>query len=110
SRDDDDGDRAEARGDGETGGTEAADHGADPPSSSTASFVPDDVVGTPSCDAWAQDCPEDEKCAAWSSMGDTWDATRCVPILGTGRTGDECSYDGAAQGTDSCDLGHMCYY
>lgn len=76
-----------------------------------ASFVPGDVAGgDAACDVWAQDCPEDEKCVAWSSMEDTWDANKCVSLLGTGRTGDECSYDGAALGTDTCDVGYMCYY
>jgi hypothetical protein len=84
--------------------------GDDEPPMTSGSFVPDDVLGTPSCDVWTQDCPDDEKCVAWSSMGDTWDANKCVSILGTGRTGDECSSDGAAQGTDTCDVGFMCYY
>lgn len=84
----------------------------DQPATSGASFVPDDVAGggSPSCDIWAQDCPEDEKCVAWSSMGDTWDANKCVSLLGTGKIGDECTYGGAALGTDDCDVGHMCYY
>jgi hypothetical protein len=96
-------------GDGET--TSDEDDDAPPTSSSGASFVPDDVVGgNTSCDIWAQDCPEDEKCVAWSSMGDTWDANKCVSLLGTGRTGDECTYGGSALGTDDCDVGYMCYY
>jgi hypothetical protein len=76
----------------------------------TGSFVPtDDVPAANSCDPWLQDCPEGEKCAAYQ-MGDTWDANKCVPVMGEGVEGDECTYDGALAGTDTCAVGHMCYY
>lgn len=74
-------------------------------------FVPTSDLGMANtCDPWAQDCPDGEKCAAWSSSGDTWDANKCVPLEGEGITGDECTYNGAATGTDTCDVGFMCYY
>ncbi len=93
-------------------GTGDGDGDGDGDATTTAGvFVPDDdIPAANTCDPWAQDCPEDEKCAAWSSGGDTWDANKCVPILSDGKTGDECTYDGAAAGTDSCDVGFMCYY
>lgn len=95
-------------GDGDTTKADSGDGDGDP--TTTQGFVPDDdLTGANTCDPWAQDCPEDEKCAAWA-MSDTWDSNKCVPILGTGQTGDECTYNGAAQGTDSCDVGYMCYY
>lgn len=79
-------------------------------SESSSGFVPDeDIPQANACDIWAQDCPEGEKCAAYA-MGDTWDSTKCVPIMGDGVAGDECTYDGAVAGTDTCALGHFCYY
>lgn len=90
---------------------ENPDDDAPPSSSSGASFVPQDILGgNTSCDIWAQDCPEDEKCVAWSSMGDTWDANKCVSLIGDAQVGDECTYGGAALGTDDCAAGLMCYY
>jgi hypothetical protein len=77
----------------------------------TGSFVPDMPEVTESqCDPWAQDCPEGEKCVAYESAGNSWDANKCVPVMGEGVEGDECTYDGAVAGTDSCAVGHMCYY
>jgi hypothetical protein len=99
---------------GITSATEGADEGGDGDGdgpSTTMSFVPGDVTGeNPSCDPWDQDCPEGEKCVAYAKLDKTWDANKCVPVLGTGQTGDECHYNGSAQGTDTCDVGYMCYY
>jgi hypothetical protein len=106
---DGDGDPGET---GETGGKESGDPGdGDPDTGATTSpFVPTIEMGAANtCDPWLQDCPEGEKCAAWA-MGDTWDSSKCVPSMGTGKTGDPCTYDGAALGTDDCDVGYMCYY
>ncbi|MFO7561792.1 MAG: hypothetical protein R6X02_04060 [Enhygromyxa sp.] len=106
---DGDGD-GDGNGDGEPTAEESGDGDGDPTTTTATGFVPnDDVLGTGSCDPWVQDCPEGEKCAAWA-MGATWDANKCVPLLGDGQTGDACSYDGAASGTDTCDVGFMCYY
>jgi hypothetical protein len=78
--------------------------------STSSGFVMEmDGPGANSCDPWAQDCPEGEKCAAWA-MSDTWDSNKCVPVMGDGVEGDECTYDGAVAGTDTCSVGHMCYY
>jgi hypothetical protein len=72
-------------------------------------FVPDDDVGgVSSCDPWAQDCPEDEKCVAYASSGGTWDANKCVPIHGDGQTGDPCTYDGNVESTDDCGADSWC--
>ncbi len=88
---------------GDTSSTSAAD-------TTDGAFVPDaDIPAANSCDIWLQDCPEGEKCAAFA-MGDTWDSTKCVPIMGDGVEGDPCSYDGALAGTDDCGLGFFCYY
>ncbi|PRP91458.1 hypothetical protein ENSA5_55750 [Enhygromyxa salina] len=104
---DGDGDSGET---GETGGgkdTGTPDTGDD----ETGGFVPNtDIPGANTCDPWAQDCPEDEKCAAYNAGSDTWNANKCVPLLGSGQTGDACTYNGASEGTDDCDVGFMCYY
>ena len=90
--------------------TETSDSGKET-SAGTSAFVPDDDIAVESdCDPWAQDCPEGEKCAAYSAGGDTWDANKCVMVNGSGQTGDPCTYDGALAGTDDCDVGFMCYY
>jgi len=107
AEDDTSGDKGEAEGEGEgdgDGDTGAGDGDGE------MFLMNADLPGANTCDPWAQDCPEDEKCAAWASEGGTWDANKCVPLLGNGVTGDECMYDGAAQGTDTCDVGYMCYY
>ena len=62
------------------------------------------------CDNWAQDCPEGQKCSAWiGNGGSTWDAVHCVEIIGEGKTGDECTSEGAISGRDSCEKGAMCW-
>ncbi len=76
----------------------------------TGVFVPDeDIAGATSCDAWAQDCPEDEKCVAYASSGGTWDANKCVPINGDGQVGDPCMYTSSAESTDDCGAGTWCW-
>src|SRR5690606_10196733 len=77
----------------------------------TTNFVPDndDLTGVSSCDAWLQDCPDDEKCVAYASAGGTWDANRCVAINGDGQPGDPCTYSGAAESSDDCGAGSWCW-
>jgi hypothetical protein len=97
----------------ETGGKDSGGDGDgdDTGPSTTMGFVPEVEMGAEStCDPWLQDCPEGEKCAAYSSAGDTWDANKCVMLTGTAQTGDPCTYGGADFGTDDCDVGYMCYY
>ena len=74
-------------------------------------FIPNDgdVASTPSCDPWAQDCPDDEKCVAYASSGGTWDANKCVPVSGDGASGDSCTYTGAVESTDDCDQDNWCW-
>jgi hypothetical protein len=73
-------------------------------------FVPMiDIAGINTCDPIAQDCPEGEKCVAYASAGGTWDANKCVTVTGSGTSGDQCTYDGAAVGTDDCDGDHVCW-
>lgn len=67
------------------------------------------------CDVWAQDCPEGEKCTAWSADGDHdiegCVLTRCaelaadpVPLGGT------CTVEhGPWSGLDDCDVGAYCW-
>src|SRR5690606_24378786 len=67
-----------------SGNTDFADNddGEEEDEGMTTNFVPDDddLTGVSSCDAWLQDCPDDEKCVAYASAGGTWDANRCVTI------------------------------
>lgn len=88
---------------------ETGDTTADTADSPTTFLMEADMPAANTCDPWANDCPEGEKCAAWQ-MDDTWDSNKCVPVMGDGVDGDVCTYDGAVAGTDTCAAGHMCYY
>ncbi|MFO7562245.1 MAG: hypothetical protein R6X02_06350 [Enhygromyxa sp.] len=97
---------------GEEGSQTGDGDGDDDPTTTTngSGFVPqDDLGGASSCDPWAQDCPEDEKCVAYASSGGTWDANKCVPIGGDGQPGDPCTYAGAVESTDSCGADSWCW-
>lgn len=64
------------------------------------------------CDIYAQDCPDGQKCNAWSSDGDSsWDATGCFPIdPNPDPIGSPCTSDGGGvSGVDSCEKGAMCW-
>jgi hypothetical protein len=89
--------------------TTAAD---DDGSSGGQGFLPADTpepVAT--CDIWAQDCPEGQKCTAWAADGgSSWNGTRCVEIGGSDQPGDPCTTDGSdVSGNDTCDKGSMCF-
>ena len=82
----------------------------DPGDGDGEGFVPmTDVPTVADCDPLAQDCPEGDKCVAYASGTDTWDANKCVAVKGSGTSGDECVYDGAALGSDDCDAEHVCW-
>jgi len=73
-------------------------------------FLPrTDVLVFDDCDSFAQDCPEGEKCVPYASSGGTWDANKCVPIMGEQATGEPCTYAGAVEVTDDCDATGMCW-
>jgi hypothetical protein len=69
----------------------------------------DDLSSGPQCDPWLQDCPEGEKCVPYASHGGSWDANKCVPILGDGEPGDACTYAGSVVATDDCDGSSTCW-
>ena len=100
----------EGEGEGETTATDT-DDSADTHNDPTGSFYAGPAVdwGGPSgCDPWYQDCPEGEKCVPYASSGGTWDANKCVPILGDGQVGEPCVYDGRVEATDTCGEGSVC--
>jgi hypothetical protein len=68
-----------------------------------------DDHGARECDALAQDCPEGEKCVPHSTFGGSWDAHKCVPILGDQAPGEPCTYNGIAEATDNCDGTSICW-
>ena len=82
----------------------------DPSTTGVTSFVPEDDFGAVSeCDPFMQDCPEGEKCVPYGSTGGNWDANKCVPVTGDGAPGDECTYGGVAEATDSCGANSHCW-
>lgn len=68
--------------------------------------------GPEACDIWDPDsCFEGDKCTAYATMGSSWDANKCVPIMGDGEPGDDCvATDGSGvSGNDDCGKGSMCW-
>ena len=63
------------------------------------------------CDTFAQDCPAGYKCNAYASMGGTWDAAKCFPVVeDPDEVGEPCSVEGnGASGIDTCEVGAMCW-
>ncbi len=61
------------------------------------------------CDPIGQDCPEGQKCVGTSLAGETWDANKCVPVLGDLPPGAACQWDGLIAATDDCDADSMCW-
>jgi hypothetical protein len=94
-------------GDGDfDGGSEDETDTAD--SGTTTGFIMEtDTPSASSCDPFAQDCNEGEKCVAYVSGGDTWDANQCVPVMGDGAPGDPCMFiDNVA---DNCGADSWCW-
>ncbi len=72
-----------------------------------------DLPGYPTCDFWAQDCPEGEKCtpvAPGPGVG-SFDDAACVPVLADpAGVGEPCNLlDEGPPGTDSCDAVSKCF-
>jgi hypothetical protein len=73
-------------------------------------FVPvDDMPYVEMCDIFLQDCPEGEKCVPYASSGGSWDANKCVPVLGGQAHGEPCTWAGIIEATDDCDATSMCW-
>lgn len=94
----------------EPGSTGAADTTGQPEPPADSSSTGEPPPGDGECDVWAQDCAEGEKCVPWADDGgDIWNATRCVPVMGTGQPGDTCMlFGGEITGMDDCALGSIC--
>ena len=78
----------------------------------TLFIVADLGGGGGTCDVFAQDCPEGEKCMPYADDGGgSWNSTMCTPVMrNPGQRGDECAVEGnGVSGIDDCDLGLMCY-
>ena len=75
-------------------------------------ICPDETGGdVESCDIFAQDCPQGQKCNAWAQGGgSSWDATKCVPVEpNAAEVGAPCTMmGGSASGLDSCVKGAIC--
>lgn len=110
------GDTSTLSGDTETSGTTSAstddtttaDVDTDAESSSSGDTDPNPIE----CSLFDQDCPNDSKCAPWANDGgDTWNATRCVPIADdTAFFGDACTVEGdPLSGMDDCVQGAVCW-
>jgi hypothetical protein len=111
SNGDGDGDAETGSGDGDG---DPGDGDGDPSTTNmtgdSLTFVPMADFAAPSeCDPFLQDCPDGEKCVAYSSTGGNWDANKCVVITGSGSAGDPCTYGGTVEATDNCDADTHCW-
>ena len=62
------------------------------------------------CDLYTQDCPDGEKCSAWSNDGSTWNDKKCVPVVPDPKqVGEACTAEYPTSGLDDCDEGLMCW-
>jgi hypothetical protein len=82
-----------------------------PGTATEATFILNPDGGGATCDVFAQDCPDGQKCTAWASDGGgSWNATKCVPVTGDKVPGDECTVEGSGvTGIDNCEKGAMCW-
>jgi hypothetical protein len=90
----------------DTGGTTTTDS-----TGSAFLSMPDAGPLTTDCDLFAQDCPPGEKCTVWANDGgNTWNATRCVPVVADPVEVDQpCHMErSSASGLDDCDFGVIC--
>lgn len=75
-------------------------------------ICPPDHAISMSCDQWAQDCPEGQKCNAWANDGGgAWNDTKCVPVdPNPDPVGAPCMVvDSGVSGLDSCVKGAICW-
>ena len=65
----------------------------------------------PTCDAFAQDCPDGYKCTLRTEDGSSWwGGTRCVMVDPKPQApGDVCVSTGSLTGVDNCELGAFCW-
>jgi hypothetical protein len=62
------------------------------------------------CDPWVQDCPEGEKCVAWTNDGGPPNSTRCIPVARqTKGLGEPCTWSRWSSGEDDCEVGARCW-
>lgn len=94
-----------------TTGDEGGDGDGSPGDDDGTLFIPEpDYLDTVMCDIWSDDCPEGEKCTAYATAGSSWDANKCVPVMGDGQPGDVCdAFGSGVDGLDSCARGSMCW-
>lgn len=93
--------------DGETSTQATTDTTDDPPT-----FLPnqdEDMWTKYACDSVLQDCPAGEKCVPYGSSGGSWDALKCVPVMGDQAPGEPCTWNGIIEGTDDCDETSACW-
>lgn len=57
------------------------------------------------CSLAKQDCPDGKKCSAF---GKSYDQTRCVPVSGNKKPGEECTVVPGYTGEDDCETGAVC--
>ncbi len=97
---------------GNTAATGATENSTAFDTAGEAVFIVEPDGGPFACDAFAQDCPECEKCAPYGKDSDLdWNATQCVPVTGEGQPGETCTTEiSSNSGLDDCEEGAMCWW
>jgi hypothetical protein len=90
-------------------GAETSTSSTSDPSETGSGFLMPEPDLPPSCDPFLQDCPNGEKCVPYGPSGNTWDANKCVPVLGDHVIGEPCDYAGVMESTDDCDATSFCW-
>ena len=73
-------------------------------------FIPsEDIPYLATCDIYAQDCPEGEKCVPYALRDGYLGALKCVPVLGEQAPGEPCTWGGLVEATDDCDATSICW-
>lgn len=103
---------SDAEGETSVGSTSTSDgstsDGSEAESEDTGTPPPENDL-PPDCDVFMQDCPDGEKCVAYSRYGGIWDANKCVPVTGDQAPGEPCTYAGNSEATDDCDATSACW-
>ncbi len=74
----------------------------------TDPFLPS-ADANPSCNTYAENCPDGQKCMPYSNGG-PWNDFKCVDVTGDGQAGDPCTVEESqVSGIDDCALHHICW-
>lgn len=93
-----------------TDGSSSDPSNSDPSNSDPTNFLSEDMGVVGECDIWAENCPNGQKCMPYATNGSSWDAVKCVPVMGNDTPGQSCTVeDSGVSGLDSCVEHAICF-